>query len=257
MTGQKNSKCGNKSCGMIERGPTNGATAARSEMARVAMAHAAAHRAADRVRLLFPVSSPPLLSSVTSTSSPLSSATDGKKYSAISGEASSGKLPITLTLVICSAAPARRSSSNVWTRSDHSLSWRTILVQVVFSAGLMLARSLACSDYVKIPQCRIVRGLAPSSAGGRSRSCSPLTFLASGIFIGRQKLPKSCPILGRTMSLCYATASASHPAHSRSTVPRRLLAEWRQPQLSPPFVSKAPCSDAFSRAFSRFLAPRD
>ena len=61
MTGQKNSKCGNKSCGMIERGPTNGATAARSEMARVAMAHAAAHRAADRVRLLFPVSSPPLL----------------------------------------------------------------------------------------------------------------------------------------------------------------------------------------------------
>ena len=253
MTGQKNSKCGNKSCGMIERGPTNGATAARSEMARVAMAHAAAHRV-DRVRLLFPVSSPPLLCYFPLL--PLSSATDGKKYSAISGEASSGKLPITLTLVICSA-PARRSSSNVWTRSDHSLSWRTILVQVVFSAGLMLARSLACSDYVKIPQCSIVRGLAPSSAGGRSRSCSPLTFLASGIFIGRQKLPKSCPILGRTMSLCYATASASHPAHSRSTVPRRLSAEWRQPQLSPPFVSKAPCSDAFPRAFSRFLALRD
>ena len=74
-------------------------------MARVAMAHAAAHRAADRVRLLFPVSSPPFPSSGTSPSFPpsLSSATDGKKYSAISGEASSGKLPITLTLVICSA----------------------------------------------------------------------------------------------------------------------------------------------------------
>ena len=184
---------------------------------------------------MFPVSSPPLLCYF-----PLLPSLQVRRPTAkstrpfLEKRASSGKLPITLTLVICSAAPARRSSSNVWTRSDHSLSWRTILVQVVFSAGLMLARSLACSDYVKIPQCRIVQGLAPSSAGGRSRSCSPLTFLASGIFIGRQKLPKSCPILGRTMSLCYATASASHPAHSRSTVPRRLSAEWRQPQ-SPAF----------------------